>query len=101
VGRVETIAEAPHKEIPDPNELQARAFTAFGEWLARLRDRQPVVLYIDDLQWTMYAAATRRRLAQLLGGDEGAGLVARAEAFMRGQAIKNIDAMTELHCPGS
>jgi eukaryotic-like serine/threonine-protein kinase len=50
--RVDLIADAPPKEIPDPDELQARAFAAFGEWLGRLRDRQPVVLYIDDLQWT-------------------------------------------------
>jgi hypothetical protein len=48
----------------------------------------------------MYAAACQRRLGELAGGDEGRDLVARSEAFMRQQNVKDLDAYSELHCPG-
>jgi eukaryotic-like serine/threonine-protein kinase len=52
LGRVGVIADAPVREVSDPHEFQRRAFTGFGELLIRIRDRRPVVLHIDDLQWT-------------------------------------------------
>jgi tetratricopeptide (TPR) repeat protein len=48
----------------------------------------------------MYAAACRRRLGELVGGDEGRELVARGEAFMQRQAVRDIEAETEMSCPG-
>lgn len=46
------------------------------------------------------AAATRRRLGQLTGGAAGRRLVTDTEASMRAQGIHNVEAMTELLCPG-
>ena len=49
--RVDAVAEAPKKVIRDLPELRLRAFAAFGELLGRMRDRRPLVIFMDDLQW--------------------------------------------------
>ncbi|MDQ2856125.1 MAG: AAA family ATPase [Acidobacteriota bacterium] len=49
---------------------------------------------------SLYAAASRRRLGQMLGGERGAELIAAADKWMRNQEIKNPALMTRMLAPG-
>ena len=52
-ARIREIAASPTRSIvvPDAQELRQRTFAALKELLARLADRYPIVVWIDDLHW--------------------------------------------------
>lgn len=77
----------------------AREF-ATADRLGALASLRRAVALLDDAELAMQAAAARRRLGQMIGGDEGRMLVEVGTAAMQSQSIKDIERMTELLCPG-
>jgi hypothetical protein len=47
----------------------------------------------------LHATVARRRLGELLGGNEGAGLVVAADAWMREHGVRDPDRMAALLAP--
>jgi len=54
----------------------------------------------DSADLALYAAATRRRLGETVGGERGRELIDEANAWMRKQKLKNPMAMTRMLAPG-
>jgi len=54
LSRVEVVGRSQGRpdDAADPNELRRRAFGALRQLLVRMADHVPVVLFVDDLQWT-------------------------------------------------
>jgi hypothetical protein len=54
----------------------------------------------ESLEMKAHAAATRRRLGQLVGGDQGRELIEAADTWMKSQGIRNPVRMTRVYAPG-
>jgi tetratricopeptide (TPR) repeat protein len=80
--------------------LEGALCFALGDERKAVRELRAAIAKLDEAEARMHAAATRRRLGQLIGGDEGRALTAAGEAFMREQGIRELEPMTELNCPG-
>ena len=59
----------------------------------------PAVDDFESLEMRLHAAAARRRLGQLVGGDGGRAMVAQADSWMTGQGIRNPARMTAMIAP--
>jgi serine/threonine protein kinase len=49
--KVPSLAEAPHHDVADPQELRTRLFAALRELFGLLCERRPVLVIVDDMQW--------------------------------------------------
>ena len=71
-----------------------------GERSLALQALQRSLAHLEVDNLAMHAAAVRRRIGQMLGGERGRELVAAGDAFMLSQSVVNLEATTELQCPG-
>ena len=68
---------------------RSQAATLFAEAVTRL----------EAVDMNLYAAASRRRLGEILGGDEGRAHVERADSWMMQQTIRNPARMADVFAP--
>ena len=71
-----------------------------GEADDRCLELAEAVGALDRLEMQLHAAAARRRLGRLVGGEEGSALMARGAAAMAAQLVRSPDRMTALLVPG-
>jgi len=51
LSRLQCVRAVPERPVDGDQALRAMAFDALAELLARLRDRGPLVVHVDDLHW--------------------------------------------------
>src|SRR6185312_15083476 len=56
--RVPAIGDVGARSVDDPHSVRRRAFAALRAIVARLAERLPVVVFIDDAQWGDVDSAT-------------------------------------------
>jgi predicted ATPase len=73
LSRIETSTAAQPRPASDAQALRRRGFSAFAQLLARMRERDPVVIHLDDLQWS--DADSTRLLMHLLHAPDAPPLL--------------------------
>ena len=73
--RVEVVKRnrRPRALPPEPQEVRQRAFRALKEMFCRIADVEPLVVYIDDLQWSDVDSA--KLVGELITGSERPALL--------------------------
>ncbi|HEX2679376.1 MAG TPA: AAA family ATPase, partial [Polyangiales bacterium] len=73
--RVEVVRRTrrPRALPPEPQELRQRAFRALKEMLSRIADVEPLMVCIDDLQWSDLDSA--RLLGEMISGADRPSLM--------------------------
>jgi hypothetical protein len=80
--------------------LQAGVAAQRGEGGDVAGKLESVIAALDAADMRLYAAAARRRLGSLLGGDEGAAHLAAGNDYMAQQGVKDPERMTAILAPG-
>ena len=94
------LREKTHWGDPLAHLVRAGAASTRGETERALGLLESAETGFATADMALHLAATRRRRGELLGGDTGRGLVAAADAWMSGQAIKSPERMTAMLAPG-
>jgi hypothetical protein len=71
-----------------------------GQGSASIEHMWAAITGFDEIGMEMHASAVRERLAARIGGDEGAALRSRAEAWLTSQHVRNPRALIAMLAPG-
>jgi eukaryotic-like serine/threonine-protein kinase len=98
--RVEAVSALPLERAsrPGPQETRARVFAALRALFARLAADRPLVIAIDDLQWS--DADSIALLAEVLRGPDAPRILLTATVRGESDAQRNTDLMRALGGPG-
>ncbi len=80
--------------------LQAGIAHAEGNQPEAVAQLRHALRDLESTETMLHATAARRRLGETLGGDEGAALIAQADAWYAAQGVKDPARMTALLVPG-
>jgi hypothetical protein len=80
--------------------ITAAAARVGGDDAAAIADLKEALARFEASGMALHAATTRRRLGELLGGDEGRALVARAAEWMAAAGVANADGIARMLAPG-
>ena len=86
--------------LPLAQSVRAALRHIEGDQDASRRLLAEAVRNFERAEMNLFAAAARRRLGELTGGDEGRALVAEADTWLRGQLVKVPEKMVEVLMPG-
>jgi hypothetical protein len=80
--------------------IRAAVASIRGEEWAAIRFLTEAVPGFEASDQPLFAAAARRRLGELKGGEEGRVLVSQANEWMTSRSIQNPSRMTACYAPG-
>jgi eukaryotic-like serine/threonine-protein kinase len=80
--------------------IQAGVAHVRGERAAAIAHLGLAAARLDAFDMPLYAAVARRRLGQLVGGDDGRAAVARADAFMKAKGVVDPERLARMYAPG-
>jgi serine/threonine protein kinase/tetratricopeptide (TPR) repeat protein len=86
--------------MPLARLLRAGAAHQRGDRDQALMLLREAIFGCETADMALHATAARRRLGQLLGGDEGRKLLERTDEWLKGQGVADADAMTAMIAPG-
>ncbi|HEY7956763.1 MAG TPA: AAA family ATPase [Polyangia bacterium] len=80
--------------------LRAGAAELDGDRHQAVAELRRTVAALDAIDTRLFAAAGRRRLGLLLGGDEGSAMIAAAEAWLSARGVENPARFAAMIAPG-
>jgi hypothetical protein len=80
--------------------INAAVGFALGNHDRAVAELRGAITAFESTGMALHAAAARRRLGGVVGGDEGHGLVAQADAWMSNAGVSNVEGIVRMLAPG-
>jgi len=80
--------------------IRAGTAAARGEWGPSLSHLRAAAAGFEHVGMGLYATAARRRIGEVIGGDEGKEAIEASDAWMLAQQIRNPAQMSQMLAPG-